>query len=122
MENYRASGKVDPFRFLLIALILGAIALVSAPIYVASLTYLPWVKLRVLIVVVYGLGLGYLCGTFAEFAHVRSRIIVWLLTFFAVLFAYYVAWASQPWIEISRQQGPKQLGTLSHHACCFPIS
>ena len=104
-ETYKHSGKVSVGGMVLAAAILIPAAILLGAIYSALVVYVPFVKLRGLITLLYGGALGALAGAVFRMAKFRSPLFVALGTLAFTAVSYYVCWAVHAGFVILRFDG-----------------
>ncbi len=105
LREYRPSRGVNLKRLALglaLSVLLGAIAGV---IYSALVFYVPFLKLRFLITLLAGLGIGAMTLWLVRVAHVRRATLAIVVAMTTVTAAYYVSWASWIGLAISDMTG-----------------
>jgi hypothetical protein len=90
---YQHSGQINAAG-LLAALAVGSIAgLVLGAIYAAAVVFIPFVKLRFLICLLYGICLGVVPARVLQFLKVRNIPISLVIVGIVTLISYYFSWA-----------------------------
>ena len=93
---YQHSGKVPATSLVIAAVVLIPLAILLGVIYSAAVVWIPFIKLRGCVTVVYGLGLGGIAGALAYQLKFRNHIIVFLMALSFVSLSYYTSWAVHP--------------------------
>ncbi|TWU04636.1 hypothetical protein [Stieleria varia] len=102
---YKHSGKVPVGSMVLAACILVPLAILMGVVYSAAVVYLPFIKLRGLITLLYGGALGAIAGWLAYQLKFRNNLVVMLMGLAFAFVSYYSAWAVHPALVISMDEG-----------------
>lgn len=93
---YKHSGKVPISGMAMAAVVLVPLAVVLGVIYSGAVVYVPFIKLRGLITLLYGGALGAIAGWVGYQFKFRSNLKVALMALAFALVSYYSAWAVHP--------------------------
>ena len=105
MTLYRHSGRV-PFSGLIICgIVFSTLAVFGGAIYSAAIVYLPFVKLKLVITLVFGCVVGSIVGSICGFAKLRNRFMVMAMAMLTMLLFYYVAWGTHAFWLVARLEG-----------------
>lgn len=95
MSVYRHSGRVPVVGLILCSLVFLPLALVGGALYSAAMVFLPFIKLKWLISLLFASGVGIVVGKTCEKVKVRNRGFVMLAAVATMGIAYYVSWGVQ---------------------------
>ena len=92
-QFYKPSGKFSSifFVYYLLGILIGIPVLAAAYSYL--IRYIPLIYLNILTAIACGVGLGFIIGWAAKLGKVRNPMLVYVLTFVAVVILKYVQWA-----------------------------
>lgn len=99
MTLYRHSGHVPLSGLLLCCLSLIPLAVAGGAVYSAAMVFLPLVKLKWLISLMFAGFIGFLIGKVTELGKLRNRGAVILIVLITMSLTYYIAWGLHPlWV------------------------
>jgi len=89
---YKPSGKISPL-FVLLFIVFMAISIpILSVAYIYAIYYIPFIYLNIIIAIACGLGLGFVILLASQLGKARNRVVVVLLTIFAVFLLKYTQW------------------------------
>ncbi|QDS90974.1 hypothetical protein EC9_51930 [Rosistilla ulvae] len=95
MGLYRHSGRVPIAGLILCSLLLAPLAIFGGAAYSAAMVFLPFIKLKWLISLLFAAAVGFVVGKVCESGKIRNRGFVILATVITMGLAYYVSWGVQ---------------------------
>ena len=105
MTLYRHSGRVPAGGLMFCCLTLVPLALVGGAIYSAAMVYLPLVKLKWFISLLFAGFVGFLIGKVCELGKLRNRGAVVAFALLAMGLTYYIAWGLHPLWVVAGEAG-----------------
>lgn len=102
---YRHSGRVPISGLMIAMMLLVPFAIIAGIVYSGIVVYLPFLKLRCVITVLYGGLLGVVAGTVCRTTKFRNHFAVAMMTLVIAAISLYAAWAVHCAWFIQSQQG-----------------
>jgi hypothetical protein len=91
-EYYSHSGRVTTAGLFLPLILGGIVALILGAFYSITLNYVPFIKLRFIITLLFGIGTGGAINYLAYFGKMRNNAVLGLVSILCACVFYYSAW------------------------------